>query len=470
MSSIALEIKHGFSSFPAASFFLCSPFPSHEREVSASRWSFRARLPLRLRLGGKISIPKPSNAYFIDIILREDHSRWTWGRDATSGRCEAVERYAAKPAAMDLALKHAQAAMDAISERPGLAAAAAATTVAVTATGIWLRSQGSSLKAGDISKDKVHSEFTNYDSKFQMKDQGKPDAQAVADDQEVPGLVSTFYNLVTDIYEWGWGQSFHFSPKLFGKTWPASEIAHETRLGALLRLKPGMKCLDVGCGVGGPMRTVAATSRAHVTGITINAYQVQRAKLHNKNMGLQEITDVVQGNFMEMPFENGSFDAAFACEATCHAPKLDAVYKEVFRVLKPGASFATYEWATTKAYDPSNPVHVKCIEDINYANALPNMRTYKECEEAAKLAGFEILESIDLSDPPALPWWDRLKMNKFQYKINSILVTILTFLRIAPKGTVEVHDMLVDTAITLTEGGASRIFTPMHLLLLKKPE
>ena len=32
----------------------------------------------------------------------------------------------------------------------------------------------------------------------------------------VAELVDTFYNLVTDIYEWGWGQSFHFSPLLPG--------------------------------------------------------------------------------------------------------------------------------------------------------------------------------------------------------------------------------------------------------------
>lgn len=42
----------------------------------------------------------------------------------------------------------------------------------------------------------------------------------------------------------------------------------------LLELKPGQKVLDVGCGVGGPMRAVASYSQAHVTGITINDYQV----------------------------------------------------------------------------------------------------------------------------------------------------------------------------------------------------
>ncbi len=70
-------------------------------------------------------------------------------------------------------------------------------------------------------------------------------------------------------------QSFHFSPKLPFKDWKASEAAHEARIAVTLGLRPGMKALDCGCGVGGPLRTVASVSGAHVTGITINEYQVK---------------------------------------------------------------------------------------------------------------------------------------------------------------------------------------------------
>ena len=45
-----------------------------------------------------------------------------------------------------------------------------------------------------------------------------------------------------------------------------------------------MKALDVGCGVGGPMRTIACTSGAEITGITINQYQVQRGEHHNSKV------------------------------------------------------------------------------------------------------------------------------------------------------------------------------------------
>lgn len=76
-------------------------------------------------------------------------------------------------------------------------------------------------------------------------------------------------------------QSFHFSPRLPGKDWKASEAAHEARIAAVLGLKPGMKALDCGCGVGGPLRTIASVSGAHITGLTINEYQVGRARYHN---------------------------------------------------------------------------------------------------------------------------------------------------------------------------------------------
>jgi protein-L-isoaspartate O-methyltransferase len=79
-------------------------------------------------------------------------------------------------------------------------------------------------------------------------------------------------------------RSFHFSPLLPGKDWLASEAAHEARLAAILDLGPGKECVDVGCGVGGPMRTIASVSGAHVTGITINDYQVSRATHHNEKV------------------------------------------------------------------------------------------------------------------------------------------------------------------------------------------
>ena len=51
--------------------------------------------------------------------------------------------------------------------------------------------------------------------------------------------------------------------------------------------------------------------------------------------------------------------------------QLKEVYAEILRVLKPGAKFCSYEWVSTKMYDPNNPQHVKVIDEINYGNGLP---------------------------------------------------------------------------------------------------
>jgi 24-methylenesterol C-methyltransferase len=50
---------------------------------------------------------------------------------------------------------------------------------------------------------------------------------------------------------------------------------------------------------------------------------------------LELLCEVVCGNFLEMPFPNNSFDDVYSMEATCHVPKLEEVYTEIFRVLKP---------------------------------------------------------------------------------------------------------------------------------------
>jgi len=58
-----------------------------------------------------------------------------------------------------------------------------------------------------------------------------------------------------------------------------------------------------------------------------------------------------------MSFPDESFDAVYAIEATVHAPSLEGVYSQIFRVLKPGGTFGVYEWLMTDNYDNTNAHH-----------------------------------------------------------------------------------------------------------------
>lgn len=60
-------------------------------------------------------------------------------------------------------------------------------------------------------------------------------------------MINKYYDLATDFYEWGWGQSFHFALRYKGENFHASIARSEYWLALQMALKPGMRVLDVGC-------------------------------------------------------------------------------------------------------------------------------------------------------------------------------------------------------------------------------
>jgi hypothetical protein len=61
----------------------------------------------------------------------------------------------------------------------------------------------------------------------------------------------------TELYEYGWAKSFHFSRFYKNESFAASLARHEHFLAAKMNIRPSMRVLDVGCGVGGPAREIA---------------------------------------------------------------------------------------------------------------------------------------------------------------------------------------------------------------------
>ena len=101
-------------------------------------------------------------------------------------------------------------------------------------------------------------------------------------------------------------------------------------------------------------------------------------------LGLSELCEPVEGNFLSMPFEDSSFDGAYAIEATCHAPSREGVFSQILRVLKPGSHFVCYEWCLTDKYDPTNEYHRKIKKMIEEGDGLPDTATCTDVAKAAK--------------------------------------------------------------------------------------
>jgi len=322
-------------------------------------------------------------------------------------------------------------------------------------------------KTGAMAKDLVDSGINSYNQFFDQ-DGGKGVGQRIL---STPEFVDKFYSLITDFYEYGWGESFHFAAREIGESFEASIIRQETAIAETIGLKPGMRALDIGCGVGGPMRNIVKATGGHVTGITINEYQVGRCLKLNKEAGVSDLTDIKQGDFMDLAkvFPAESFDGAYAIEAACHASNTAALYKKVFTVLKPGALFSSYEWLRTNKYDKNNKRHVDVVDGIAEGNALPEVRTIEDCIAAAKEAGFEVQYTFDRATTGGKPWQAAMKSARRAAYITHILTGVLEFIRFAPKGTQAVHTMLLKAAVNLEAGGDLGIFSPMYLIVMKKP-
>jgi len=240
-----------------------------------------------------------------------------------------------------------------------------------------------------------------------------------------------------------------------------------------------MKVADLGSGIGGPLRTIARFSKAHVTGFNNNAFQIERTLKLNAEQGLQSLTACVKGDFMKVPVPDATFDAVYQLEAFCHAPNKKGVYAETFRILKPGARYAGYQWCTTPKYDPNNPEHKKVIFGIEKGNGVHILEDFQTEIEAVKAAGFKILAAYDKCHEDDIPWYDSLSgkwtLGGFKHTPTGRLLTNwmvwgLEKCWIAPSGSLKVHNMLCETANDLVKGGELDIFTPMFFILAEKPK
>ncbi len=77
-----------------------------------------------------------------------------------------------------------------------------------------------------------------------------------------------------------------------GEGFHASLARHEHYLAAQMSLRPGMRVLDVGCGVGGPAREMARFADVTVVGLNNNDFQIARGRKYTKQEGLRGAGDV----------------------------------------------------------------------------------------------------------------------------------------------------------------------------------
>lgn len=330
--------------------------------------------------------------------------------------------------------------------------------------------------------DFVHENVNRYVKQFERgKDKSEREENREKRIQEVNDISNNFYTLVTDFYEYGYGRSFHFAPVLnASSSMQECIVAYEREIARTIKAGQGMKLLDAGCGVGGPMIEIAKFTGAQVVGLNPCEYQLKRVKYHIEQNNMQEYCSGVKGDYHHMEFDDNTFDGGYALESTLYARDPEVVYKEILRVLKPGAIFVDSAWAMTDSFDPSNAEHVKIKEGIEIGNGVPDMRTQAVLLEAIRKSGLEIIEYKNAHCDGELPWYtflvgkhafslDAFRVSSVGRKLTHLMLSAMEMLRVVPQGSTDVHTVLLTAADALTQAGRKDIFTPMFRLVLRKP-
>ena len=307
---------------------------------------------------------------------------------------------------------------------------------------------------------------------------------AGATDYDHTETVKEYYDLCSEFMVFGWGESLHFAPLSPGETLTESKIRHQRLMIAKMELRKGMTVVDVGCGIGGPMRRVVSEAGVRVVGVNNDEIQVEKAKSLNVEAGLDHMIDYLACSFTDMgAVTDDTFDRGYAIESTCHAPDKVAAFAEIYRVLKPGALFWGQEMCMTDKFNPDENRHRAIKQELMQGIALKDIATFGEVNRALETAGFEVIEGIDRAvggNGPTTPWYQpmetrhgtlgnalrRIPLGRKAFIGGSRLAELL---RVLPRGSADVVRLLDRTANAYVAGGRTGIFTPLYCFLARKP-
>ena len=296
--------------------------------------------------------------------------------------------------------------------------------------------------------------------------------------------VREYYDLCSEWMVFGWSESLHFAPLSPGESVEESQIRHQRLMISKLQLTSGMTVVDVGCGVGGPMRRVVREAGVRVVGVNNSGTQLERARSLNAEAGVDHMVDYLACSFMNMgAVADDTFDRGYAIESTCHAPDKEGAFAEIFRVLKPGALFWGQEMCMTDEFDPDDDEHRAIKRDLMHGIALADIATMGEVNRALESAGFEIIEARDRAvdeHGPSTPWYqpmetrgstpgNALRRIPLGRTLLAGVSRLAEALRIFPRGSAEVIGLLDRTAHAYVAGGRAGVFTPLYCFVALKP-
>ncbi|MGD1702364.1 SAM-dependent methyltransferase [Dapis sp. BLCC M229] len=159
-------------------------------------------------------------------------------------------------------------------------------------------------------------------------------------------------------------------------------------------LNADCRVLDLGAGYGPAARHLAKKYGCHVTCLNISEEQNQENERRNREQGLENLIEIVFGNFKEIPFDDGSFDIVWSQDSLFHTDGQDRVLEEAYRVLKPGGQLLFMD--ILQADDCPDGVLKDSLQRVNILHE--RLGSFHSYNSKAESLGFETIKVIDKSD------------------------------------------------------------------------
>jgi len=179
-------------------------------------------------------------------------------------------------------------------------------------------------------------------------------------------------------------------------------------------LERSTRVLDIGCGIGGPARYLAATFGCEVKGVDLSPAFIDTATYLTVRCGLSDRVTFQVGDALHLPFEDATFDTVFLQHVAMNIEDRAGLYEEVRRVLTPGGRFATYD-LVLRTGDVVYPAPWARTASTSFLLSEGDTRT------ALEQAGFKALLWRD-DTQTALEWFKRATGTPQQNGLNLGLV------------------------------------------------
>ncbi len=228
--------------------------------------------------------------------------------------------------------------------------------------------------------------------------------------EKVGECLRSYYGVLNHLCALGEVEKMYIPPHMDKKASPfENQVLCERAIAEAVGFGPGDKVLDLGCGRGRVAAHMATVTGAQVTGLNIDPNQIAQAREFNTLNGLHNEFVVQDFNVLPLPFEDNTFDGFYQIQALSLCKDLPALFKEIHRVVKPGAKISLLDWASLPAYDPTNAEHAELLRRVKPLIGAVGTPTPAIFEKALEDAGFVVQKSeIPSIDGLQAPLIDRV--------------------------------------------------------------